>query len=255
MKAFGVIALSAFYFISGPAFAGGGGIIGGSTEITQLMNNAELVQQVSQLSTQINNQITMINDLRYNTLLIPDQLFRDPRGIYSDIKGVMSRTQGLSYNVANMDEELRRRLRSYGDMTLSSASDFSAEYQKISNTRMETVRSTMEAIGVSFEALERDDASALRELQSKARTAEGRNQLAQATNQILGFLAEESMKLRQTQMMQTQMIGAVYEAQRAQEDLSKKNLERFFKRGAGGTGAGLNIPNESFIDRLGVPEN
>ncbi|MDR2523000.1 MAG: P-type conjugative transfer protein TrbJ [Synergistaceae bacterium] len=252
MKAFGIpIVLSAFYFISSPVFAGGG-VIGGSTEITQLMNNAELVQQVSQLSQQINNQITMINDLRHNTLLIPDQLFRDPRGIYSDLKGVMSRTQGLSYNAANISEELKRRLKSYGDMgTLSSASDFSAEYQKIATTRMETVRSTMEAIGVSFEALE-NDASALKELQNKAKTAEGRNQLAQAANQILGFLAEESMRLRQTQMMQVQMIGAVYEAQRAQEDLSKKNIERFFKRGTSG---GLNISNESFVDRLGDPEN
>jgi len=231
------------------AYAGGGAVTGGAREITQLMNNAELIKQVSQLATQIQNQITMIQDMIYNTLAIPDQLFRDVRGVYSKIKGIIDRTRGLAYNLANLDEELKRRFKSYKDiLSVTQVSDFSYEYRKIMDTQMETVRSTMEAISVSFEELINDDASALEELQRKAQSAKGRNELIQATNQLLGFLAEDAMKLRQLQMMQAQMAGVAYETERAKTDLSNKRIEDFFKRGNENA---VSIPGESIIERFG----
>ncbi|MDR1508714.1 MAG: P-type conjugative transfer protein TrbJ [Synergistaceae bacterium] len=237
-----------FCFSVNAAFAGGG-LTGGATEITQILNNAELIEQVAQLAEQIQNQITMIQDLIYNTLTIPDQLFRNVKGIYSKIKGIIDQTKGLAYNLSNLDEELKRRFKSYAYLgSLSRVEDFSSEYRNIVDSQMETVRSTMEAIGVSMEELVNDDASALEELQNKASSAKGRNELIQATNQLLGFLAEDAMKLRQLQMMQAQMAGTAYEAERAQSDLSNKRLESFFKRG---NETPVNIPDESLIDRLG----
>ena len=247
-----VAALCVLFCFSANALFAGGGLSGGATEVTQMMNNAELIHQVAQLAQQIQNQITMIQDMIYNTLTIPDQLFRDIKsivGVYSKVKGIIDKTKGLIYNLANMDEELKRRFRSYTDMnSLSLVSDFSSEYRKIVGTQMETVRSTMEAIGVSFEELTNDDSSALQELQQKASSAKGRNELIQATNQLLGFMAEDAMKLRQLQMMQAQMAGTAYEAERARSDLSNKRLESFYKRGNEDP---VFIPGESLIDRLG----
>jgi P-type conjugative transfer protein TrbJ len=240
-----------FCFAANAAF-GGGGMTGGATEMTQIANNAELIEQVAQLAEQIQNQITMIQDMIYNTLTIPDQLFRDIKGIvgvYSKVKGIIDKTKGLAYNLANMDEELKRRFKSYADLSnLTRVEDFSSTYREIVGTQMETVRSTMEAIGVAFDELTNDDASALEELQKKAGSAKGRNELIQATNQLLGFLAEDAMKLRQLQMMQAQMAGTAYEAERARSDLSNKRLESFFQRG---NETPVSIPDESLIDRLG----
>jgi P-type conjugative transfer protein TrbJ len=234
--------------LSGPVFSGGGLPIGGATEITQIMNNSELIHQVAQLSQQIQNQITMIQDMNYNTLTRPDQMFRDVKGIYSSVKGVIGRTHGIAYNLSNLNEELKRRFKSYDGLSgLSRASDFSSEYRQVIGSQMETVRNTMEAIGVSFEALTRDDTSALEELQHKASSAKGRNELAQATNQLLSFMAEDAMKLRQLQMMQAQMAGVAYEAERARSDLSDKRIESFFKRGNEDF---PNIPDGSLIDKL-----
>ena len=236
--------------LSGSAFAGGG-LTGGATEMTQMMNNAELIKQVTQLAQQIQNQITMIQDMIYNTLTIPDQLFRNVKeifGVYSKIKGIIDKTKGLAYNLSNLDEELKRRFKSYSDLgALSRVSDFSSEYRKIVDTQMETVKNTMEAIGVAFEELINDDASALEELQKKASSAKGRNELIQATNQLLGFLAEDATKLRQLQMMQAQMAGTVYEAERARSDLNDRRIESFFKRGNEDL---VDIPNKSLIERL-----
>jgi P-type conjugative transfer protein TrbJ len=239
------------YVAAPPAFAGGG-MTGGSTEVTQLANNAELVTQVGQLAEQIANQITMIQDMIYNTLTIPDQLFRDIKsivGVYSKVKGIIDKTKGIAYNLANLDDELKRRFKSYTDLSgLSKVSDLSAEYKNVVVTQMETVRNTMEAVGVSMEELATDDASALEEIQKKAGSAKGRNELIQATNQILGFLAEDAMKLRQLQMMQAQMAGTALEAERARSDLSDRRLEAFFKRG---NEDDVYIPEGSIIDRMG----
>jgi P-type conjugative transfer protein TrbJ len=244
-----IIAICALLCLAAPAFAGGGGLGGGATEMTQLENNAELVEQVRKLAEQIQNQITMIQDMIYNTLTIPDQLFRDVKQIYSKVKGIIDSTRGIAYNLSNLDEELKRRFKSYTDLGgLTKISDFSSEYKNIVTTQMETVRNTMEAIGVSMEELVTDDASALEEIQKKASTAKGRNELIQATNQLLGFLAEDAMKLRHLQMMQAQMAGTAYEAERARDDLSKRRIEAFFKRG---DETPVSIPDESLIDRLG----
>jgi P-type conjugative transfer protein TrbJ len=230
----------------------GGGLGGGATEVTQIANNAELIEQVAQLAEQIQNQIKMIQDMIYNTLTIPDQLFRNVKnivGVYSKVKGIIDRTKGIAYNLSNLDEELKRRFKSYGDLSrLSLVTDFSSEYRSIAGAQMETVRSTMEAVGVAFEELANDDASALEELQKKAGSAKGRNELIQATNQLLGFLAEDAMKLRQLQMMQAQMAGVAYEAERAKGELSDRRIELFFKRG---DGSSVTVPGGSLIERLG----
>jgi conjugal transfer/entry exclusion protein len=61
-------------------------------------------------------------------------------------------------------------------------------------------------------------------------------------------MAADAMKLRQLQMMQAQMAGTAYEAERARTDLSNKRIEGFFKRG---DDSPVNIPDESIIDKLG----
>ena len=242
---FTAVALACFFANAAHA-GGGGGLTGGATEMTQMANNSELAAQVGQLAEQINNQIKMINDMITNTLTMPDQLFRDVKQVYGSVKNIIGKTQGIAYNLSNIDDELKRRFKDYSDLSkLVTVESFSAEYRNVVETQTNTVRTTMEAIGVSFEELVKDDTAALKELQKKASSAQGRNELIQGTNQLLGFLAEDAMKLRQLQMMQAQMAGTAYEAERTRSDLSNKRLEDFFKRGSE---QDVYIPDKSLID-------
>ena len=58
-----ILTAAALTFSPCPADAGGGGLTGGATEWTQILNNGELVHLVGQSSQQINNQITQISQL------------------------------------------------------------------------------------------------------------------------------------------------------------------------------------------------
>ena len=232
-----ILAAAVIIMSSSSVYAGGGGLGGGSTEFTQILNNAELITQVDQLleqirkmEEQITNQLLMIDDMVHNTLRLPQQLFGNVTQIYSRIKGIMNKTKGIAYSMANLDEEMKKKFNNYANMSnLSTAVDFQKEHRKIIDTQMETARTTMEALGVSWEQLEKDDTEALRKLQQIAQTADGRNQLAHSTNQLLGFLGEDSIKLRQLIMMQTQMTTVALEAERAEKDAAQKRHEDSLK--------------------------
>jgi P-type conjugative transfer protein TrbJ len=220
--ALGILCFYACSFAAVNVAQAGGGLGGGATEATQILNNDELVAQVAQLAEQIDLMVKQLNDMVANTLTIPDQLFRsvgDIAKIYKKVKGVIDKTQGLAYSLGNIDEELKQRFKSYADISkIKSDIGFTSEYRKIAETQMETTRNTMEAIAVSMEELTTSDASALQEIQKKASTAKGRNELIQATNQLLAFMAEDAMKMRHVFMMQSQAVNAAYEAERTESD-------------------------------------
>ena len=243
-----------FIISSSPAFAGGGGV-NMARETTQLLNHGELVTQINKLTTQISNQITqitnqitMIQDMIYNTMRLPQQLFGNVTQIYSKIKGIIDQTKGIAYTMSNLDSEMKKMFRSYSDMTtsLKTVKDFQEEYRKINNTQMETARTTMEALGVSWKQLENDDTEALRQLQNLSKTAEGRNQLQQSTNQFLSFLSEESIKLRQLVMLQTQMMTVVAEAERAEKEAGQRLHEESLN--------GIRDPFEGLDKYDGIPK-
>ena|GEM_PF-238333 len=231
-----IVIVFALSISSSVVMAGGGGLTGGATEFTQLMNNSELVAQVGQLSKQINNQITqitnqvtqitnqitMIQDMIHNTKGLPSQLFGNVNQIFSRIKGVMNQTQGIAYTMMNLDDEMKNRFKSYSSMSqLKTTKDLQQEYRQIIDTQMETTRTTLEAINVAWDQLEKDDTKTLEQLQNMAKSADGRNQIMQSTNQFLGFLSEESLKLRQLIMLQAQMTGVALEAERAKNDAAE----------------------------------
>jgi P-type conjugative transfer protein TrbJ len=261
MKAVKVIAAVCMLSVSSAANAGGGGLTGGATEWTQMANNAELIKQVeesvkqvtnqiTQITnqvTQITNQITMIQDMVLNTLALPNQIFKDVKGVYSKVQDVIGKSRGLAYNMSNFGSELERRFQSYADMgNLSGGDAYASAARSVINTQMETVHTTMEAVSEVFNELG-DDASALEELQQSASSAQGRNQIMQATNELLAFLGQDAMKLRQLQMMATQMTGAVYEAERAKNDLGQRHMEQFMKPAPSSK---ANIKDEHLIDKL-----
>ena len=222
----------------------GGGIGGGATEVTQLANNVQLgkqvqeaiktvnnqVTQITHQITQITNQITMIQDMIHNTLNLPNQLFSPVADIYNKVKGVMNQTQGVVYTLQNYDQELKNRFKSYSNLNtyLQGSGSFSNELKEINYAQRETVRTVLEAIGVTGKEIE-NDADVLKKLQQHASSAEGRNQILNAANELMAFQAQELIRLRQMVVMFSQMVGTTMEAEKAQEDVSAIRWERAAK--------------------------
>jgi P-type conjugative transfer protein TrbJ len=228
-----------FFAMTTGAYGGGGGITGGAMEFTQVANNSELIlavkkateqvhNQITQITnqiTQITNQIKMVQDMVMNTLSLPSQIFGEVMGVVNRVKRVYEDTRGVIFSLGNIDGMFRKNFRSFEDMrkTIKTIKDYDAEYAKISEARQETITTVMKAIGVKYDQYT-SDAELLTQLQKKAESAEGRNQILQAANQLNSFTARQLMDLKELSMLQINAYSSVVEAERARDDLERTKV-------------------------------
>ena len=144
-----------------PASAGGGGLTGGATEWTQLLNNGELVSLVGHSATQIDNQVTQItqlaeqiqNQLRIyqnmlqNTAQLPAHVWGQVQSDLNRLQSVVTKAQGISFSMGNIDDVLSARFKSYSDFKASqpTGQNFSATWQSWSATNRDTIGGTSES--------------------------------------------------------------------------------------------------------------
>jgi len=228
-----------FTVMTNDVYAGGGGITGNATEWTQLANNAELIVaarkategvekqilQITNQAKQIAHQIEMIKDMAANTLSLPSQIYGDVMRIVNRVKGVYENTKGVIFSMRNINGAYRNSFRSYSELktNVKTIEDFDTEYVKISEAQQETITSVMEAIGIKYDQYT-SDAELLSQLQRKAESAEGRNQILQAANQLNAFAAQQLLELREIIMLQTNAFSAAAEAERARSDLERAKV-------------------------------
>jgi P-type conjugative transfer protein TrbJ len=228
--------ICSFVHASGYAEAGGGSA-GGAKEWTQLDNKVYLGKQVAQLSeslgheitqisnqiTQITNQITMINDMVHNTMAIPSKLMWKISGSVGEIIGVYNKMNGLLANLANLDDEFYSHFYSAknsaqlgrGENTWTE--NFAQEYYKLSVAMEEKAEQISESLGVTAGDIN-DSSKLLEELSQNAESAEGRNAILQAGNDLMGFMSGELVKIRALQAEQTKTYLTYAERQRTLEE-------------------------------------
>jgi P-type conjugative transfer protein TrbJ len=196
--------------VCAPAFAGGGGGVSGfATEVTQLLNNAELIEMVAQQAEEIANQLKMLDDMIRNTLALPHQVWGDTLGRLARLAQVVRDGQALAYSLSNLDQEFRTRYKGYEHYlaTRFGVTDYTAQYRTWSQTNADTVRASLEAVHLQAEAFA-DEEATMQQLQRMSETAGGRMQAIQAGNQIAAQQVRQLQLLRQLMMTQMQMQGA-----------------------------------------------
>jgi P-type conjugative transfer protein TrbJ len=167
----------------------------------------------------ITNQITTIQNLVKNTLSLPNQLYGDIMSSVNDVKNVLSRTQGVAHSLGDIEGLFKSRFKTPAQISkLGTKQDIEKEYAAIQETQRETIRSSVNAMGVVYDQYT-SDADLLKQLQSKAASAEGRNQLLQMELQLMAFSSQQIMRLQEMAMMQMTNYNTALEAERAKEDL------------------------------------
>ena len=229
--------------------AGGGGLTGGATEITQIANNVELATQVAQIEkslmneiqmlldniTMITNQFTMIADMVQNTMALPQRLIGRVTGAIQNVMNAYNRVQGILGRLSNLDEEFYERFYSAlksGQVGTATGwvKNYAQEYFKLSEALEQEARKTIESLKISADDIT-DSSKILDELSSNASSASGRNAILHAGNEILGFMGGELLKVRTLLVEQTKSYIDYAERQRSKEDAAadvwRKDLEKW----------------------------
>ena len=235
-----------------PASAGGG-LTGGATEWTQILNNGELVHLVGQSTTQINNQITQIsqlaeqiqNQLRIyqnmlqNTAQLPNHIWGQVESDLNRLRGVVSQGQGIAFSMGNADDVLRQRFQSYSDFktTLPSNATFSSTYQSWSATNRDTIAGTLRAAGLTADQFSSEETT-MSQLRSMSESADGQMKALQVGHEIAAQQVAQTQKLRGLVSQQMTMMATWYQSEQSDKDLAQARREKFFEATAPSTSGG-----------------
>jgi len=207
-----VIAIATLFTLAvqAPQPARGGAF---ATEITQLLNHAQLIMQYLRQAEQLTEAIKQTTDMLKNSRILPGQVFGP---ISSDLNALASIVQGgqaLSYSLANLDSLFKARFPGYG----YTGSGYFTQYRGWSQTSLDTTLGALRAAGLQGLQLQSEQ-SVLTSLRSLAQTTDGRLQALQVMGQISEQQVQQLMKLRELMM-----------ADMSSKQSFQAATERFFK--------------------------
>ena len=197
-----------------------GAATGGATEPTQIMNNVELVLSNAQLLKEVETSISQLQTMYTNLKKLKDFANNGDAIIEEllNLNQIIQYGQALAYNANNMTEAFNER---YSDFDKFSeqikARDGKVDneqmkdhYQKWSRQNLDNVNSALRSANLQSKYFQ-TEAQTIKEIEQKAQTAEGRDQLLQAGIEIASLQAKQMIQLRQLIASDMQM-QAMYQA-------------------------------------------
>jgi P-type conjugative transfer protein TrbJ len=217
---------------------------GQASEITQLLNNAELIRlsgqsaqqvehqltQISQLAEQIQNQLRIYENLIENTKVLPSHVWGHVEADLMDLARLVAEGDGLAFSMSNIDEVLKQRFQSFADFEsdIEKGQDFSETYRGWSQTNRETIAATLRAAGLTADHFSSEEAT-MGQLRRLSESALGQMQALQVGHDIAAQQVAQTQKLRGLLSQQVTMMATWYQSEQAAQDLARAQREQFFK--------------------------
>ena len=236
--------LAASLQIAAPTPATSGGPIGGSTEITQLLNNAELVSLVGletevlstntrQLVTQANllrTQLQAYQNMLRNTRNLPDTIWGDAVTSLTQLRGVMASANSVAADGAALDTLMTGRLVAdplYQASPLSRG-EFNSRYAEWGNLSRNALNASLGTARMTVDDVD-SEAEIIARIAQQGQTVQGQVEALQVGNELASSIAKQLAQLRiltATQNEQTSIFQARWEAERDRAEAARRETSR-----------------------------
>ncbi|WP_312405371.1 P-type conjugative transfer protein TrbJ [Rhizobium sp.] len=227
-----------------PSAVSAGAATGGATEWTQLLNNAQLleqsgqgVEQIANQAQQISHQVTQIqNQLdQYRTMLqnlekLPDNIWGQAQNDLNRLRQLTQQGDGIAFSMGSLDDVLKQRFPSFSDFAsgVDSGQDFSQSYENWSQTNRDTIGGTLAQAGLTAQQFDTEQGT-MKQLQQQSQSAVGQMQALQVGHSIASQQVDQMQKLRGLIAQQSTMMGTWYQSEQAAKDLAQQRRENFFE--------------------------
>ncbi len=202
-----------------------------STEFTQLANNLQLVDQLARQVELVSESVQQTANLTLNTQPLDNQSWGNTLAEIRRLNGLLAQAKSLSFASADLDTRFSEKYKDYDgyvrDQTGGDA--LSGKLQQWSEDTNASVLTTLKAAGLSNTQIEGEEEDHLRSLERLAETAEGRMQAIQVGNQIAMAGARQTQKLRQTMLLQIQLLANFVQQQGDRQTTEAAKWENFSK--------------------------
>lgn len=230
------------------ALAGSVAGTGGSTEVTQIMNNGELFNQTQEmydqtdkLSDQLQRQSDMLNDMKTQGKKLSSHDWGKTESDLQKLATIVREGQALAYSSANVDALYREKYKGYSKYAQDkngTSQTYSDQYSDWSKSNMDSIVGAMKAAGLQHDQFATEEQS-MQKLRQMSQTAEGRMQATQVGNQIAAQQVGQLQKLRGLIMSQMQMQASFMAFQTNQKDAEAAKNRKFFQ----GSANDVNVQN------------
>lgn len=183
------------------------------------------LEQINNQISQLQNEAQMLMNQARNLASLDFNVVNRLRTALAATDRLIGQAQGLSYEVAHMDQEFARLYPDQYAATVSGdsmAQDARARWQN-------TLNGLYTAMRVQAQASQnlRDDESALADLVNQSQSARGALQAMQATNQLLALQAKQSIQAQQLQITQDRAAALELAQQAAVTERAREVRRRF----------------------------
>jgi P-type conjugative transfer protein TrbJ len=230
--------------LTSPAQAGTVMGNGGATEVTQILNNAQLMaifqngtSQLAQLSSMLDNEITqtmqqisMVQNQLQDLASMGNQImtpYNQVSGALGKLQGLVSRGQSLSYTLQNLDQQFSQLYPGFGNY--GSSGTYATQYKGWSQASMDGIKGALQAQGLQASDFATEQ-STMDQLNSMSSSANGTVSAVQAGNAIAAQQVVQLQKLRQLQMEQFNAYAGYLSGQQAKQDAEAEAMGKFMQQ-------------------------
>ena len=193
-----------------------------ATEVTQLLNHAQLVLMYIREGLQLENELAMYANMQRNTKNVSAQTFGQIQADIGALAQIVRGGQALAYSLGNLDQLFRSTYPGYG----TNPTVYYQNYQRWSQTSLDTTLGALRAAGLQNQQMVSEE-SIIGSLEFMSETADGQMQALNVLGQISDQQVQQLMKLREL-MMADMSSKQAYQAAIIQEQAADQAATQWF---------------------------
>ena len=194
-----------------------------ATEVTQLLNHAQLLLQYLRQAAQLAEAVQQTRDMVKNSKVLPNQIYGPVMSDLNALAAIVQGGQAISYSMANLDSVFKARFPGYGYQGTS----YYSQYQTWSQTSLDTTLGALRAAGLQGQQLQSEQ-SVLTSLRTMAQSTDGRLEALQVIGEISEQQVQQLMKLRELMLADMSSKQSFQAAVIQNQAASEAATQRFF---------------------------
>jgi P-type conjugative transfer protein TrbJ len=196
------------------------------TAVRTLQTTINQATQIANEVRMITNQVQQLANEARNLAALPTSLLGDLQGQLRGYTTTLSQAQGLSFQLGNLAPQFEHLYATFGQPARSSASLLQQATQWTQQLRQaSTAAMQVQSVWERLTGQQTQLQTAL----TASDTASGNLQVSQATNQLLGVMAEQQASLQQILAASGRAEASLIATQAAYDDAARANAAHFME--------------------------
>jgi type IV secretion system protein TrbJ len=196
-----------------------------ATEITQILNHAQLVLAYIRQGLQLENELAMYANMLRNTNNLSPQKFGAIQADINALAQIVQGGQALAYSLGNLDQLFRTTYPGYS----TNPTVYYMNYQRWSQTSLDTTLGALRAAGLQSQQMQSEQ-TVIKSLESMSQTADGQMQALNVLGQISDQQVQQLLKLREL-MLADMSSKQAYQAAIIQQQAADEAAAQWFFTG------------------------